>query len=128
VDGKQARPSHKELTGKLQQARKALYATGFTPVDPLKLGNDFSDLSLFTQEEQNEAISTALLEVSANDYRGLRPPAEAFEQCVRGEEMFDFKWESKFFKRKMYLKFCLVGNELWIFSLHEDRPPRRRLQ
>src|SRR5258708_7918741 len=105
--GKRIRPSHKELNGKLEQARRLLGSFGYTPVDPLKLGADFYDWELFSADEQMEALERALAEVTAAHYRGISPPAKAFERIVMNEERFVFIWTSPTFEKKMYLKFCL---------------------
>lgn len=128
------RPSHKELSGKLRKARQLLTSRsdGYRPVDQEKLGMDFYSLELFTPEEQVEALRAAFAEVKSNKYCGHHPPDRAFETVVKDEEIFTFKWQSGYFSKKMYLKFCFCdsvefeGEELFVFSLHEDQPERRK--
>jgi hypothetical protein len=85
-------------------------------------------LDLYSEEDQCEALTAALNEVVAKDYKGKYPPDRAFERVVAEEEFFTFIWLSSFFKKKMYLKSCfhesddLEGEDLFVFSLHEDRP------
>jgi hypothetical protein len=106
-------------------------STRFLPVDISKLSPDFSELDLFEEEEQREAIAYALQEVKPKDYQGRHPPEVSFEHCIAGEEMFPFIWESVFFKKRMYLKFCIPKcdqpdkEQFWLFSLHIDRPIKR---
>ena len=127
------RPTNKELTGKIRKALELLSSPsdGFSPVDPLKLGVDFYKLALFSEEEQREGLRAALNEVTAKSYSGRHPPERAFECAVKNEEIFTFRWQSAFFKKKMYLKFCFhdsdeyEGEDLYIFSLHEDQPGNR---
>jgi hypothetical protein len=126
------RPSHKECTKKLKRGRELLASPsdGYLPVDPLKLGKDFQDLYLFTEEEQLEALRAAFSEVTASNYSGRRPPERSFEAVVQDREFLVFRWDSSFFQRRMYLKFCIVESQeyeedtLYVFSLHEDRPER----
>jgi hypothetical protein len=128
----QNRPSHKELTGKLRQARELLASPsdGYIAAELAKLAANFYDLGLFSKEAQDEALRAAFSEVTAKQYSGKRPPERAFECAVRDEEIFTFVWQSPFFKKKMYLKFCFhdssefEGHQLYIFSLHEDQPHR----
>jgi hypothetical protein len=128
----QNRPSHREITGKLRQARELLASPsdGYIAADLAKLASNFYVLGLFSKEEQDEALRAAFSEVTAKHYSGKRPPERAFECAVRDEEIFTFIWQSLFFKKKMYLKFCFhdssefEGEQLFIFSLHEDQPHR----
>ena len=128
----QNRPSHKELTSKLRQAREFLASPsdGYIAADLAKLASNFYDLELFSKEAQDEGLRAAFSEVTARQYSGKRPPERAFVCAVKDEEIFTFVWQSSFFKKKMYLKFCLhdssefEGEQLCIFSLHEDQPHR----
>ncbi len=128
----QNRPSHKELTGKLRQAREFLAspADGYIAADLTKLASNFYSLALFSKEDQDEALRAAFSEVTAQHYNGKRPPERAFECAVKDEEIFTFVWQSEFFRKKMYLKFCFhdttefEGENWCIFSLHEDQPHR----
>lgn len=125
------RPSHKELTGKLRKARELLASPsdGYIAAD-LKLASNFYSLDLFSREDQDEALRAAFSEVTAQHYSGKRPPERAFECAVKDEEIFTFIWQSVFFRKKMYLKFCFhdssefEGEYLCVLSLHEDQPHR----
>ena len=125
-----ARPTHKELAAKLREAQALLASSGYNPVDPEKLAEDFDSLGLYSGKEQLQGLAQAFAEASPAHYRGIRPPPRAFERVVVDEEMFEFKWTSLFFRRKMYLKFCLPRSnnriDLFVFSLHEDRPAIKR--
>lgn len=125
------RPSHKELTGKLRAALSALEADNYAPVDPTKLADNYYKLRLFTASEQKDALRAALSEIDSADYDGSRPPQKSYERGpVEDEELFAFSWDSLYFKRRMYLKFCLVGDghqaALYIVSLHKVRFQRRK--
>jgi hypothetical protein len=64
-------------------------------------------------------------EIRPGDYRGKRPPEPSYEQAIHGFELFAFSWDSKVFGCRMYLKFTVKGENLWIVSLHRDRPKKR---
>jgi hypothetical protein len=103
---------------------------GYIPADLTKLATNFYDLGLFSKEAQDEALRAGFSEVTAKHYSGKRPPEVAFECAVKDEEIFTFIWQSQFFKKKMYLKFCFhdslefEGQQLYVFSFHEDQPHR----
>jgi hypothetical protein len=102
-------------------------SSGYFPVSPLKLAANFATLKLFSPEEQRKALVTALQEISAQDYSGGRPPEKSYEAGVRGDELFAFAWDSTYFRRRMYFKFCLhkEGEDsfsLYIASLHPENP------
>lgn len=124
------RPSDKELTKKLWGARNLLGSVGYLAADPDRLLGFFTELSLFSDDEQNDALKAAFTEVTASDYRGRRPPEKSFEPATRDEELFAFVWDWTYFGRRMYLKFCMPiedkkGKTLFLHSLHVDRPSQR---
>jgi hypothetical protein len=126
------RPHPKELTKKLRRASELLASRSFVPVDLSKLVLDFNELDLFLAEEQHEAVAYALQEVQPKNYQGKSPPERSFEQCIVGQELFVFVWDSSFFAKRMYLKFCIPKAStteeelLWLLSLHSDRPASRK--
>jgi hypothetical protein len=127
-----SRPSHKELTGKIRKARELLASPsdGYIPADPAKLASNFYSLCLVSEHEQNEGLRAAFSEIDAKKYSGKRPPERAFICAVKDEEIFTFVWDSAYFRKKMYLKFCFhdsrefEGDNLYIISLHEEQPHR----
>lgn len=88
-------------------------------------------LGLYLEEDQIAALRAAFGEVTAKNYTGRKPPDRAFECAVKDEEIFTFVWQSAYFGKKMYLKFCFHESKkyeqeaLYIFSLHEDQPHRK---
>jgi hypothetical protein len=120
------RPSHPELSGKIRNAKQALLSTGFLPSSPSKLATNFDECSLFTEEEQKQALFAVFDEIRAEDYVGLRPPERSYEPKTKDQELFAFHWNSEFFGRFMYLKFSLAktdkgGLHLRLHSLHPSR-------
>ena len=123
------RPSHKELTKKLNTARSLADCANYFFVDPGKVAPDLAELNLFSTDEIKCGVSSALREATARDYKGKHPPERAFEHLVLGKELFEFAWRSDHFNQKIYLKFCLPDSndepKLAVLSLHVDRPNRR---
>jgi hypothetical protein len=120
------RPAHKELSGKIERARTIFRSHGYTSAEPAKLMANFIDLDLFLQEEQIQAVEAALMEVAPEHYAGAYPPLKSYEPATQKKELFAFCWESQYFRKTMYLKFCLGETRLYIFSLHQSAPKRSR--
>ena len=123
------RPSEKELWKKINLARTILSEDGFRPVSPQKLAANFTDLNLFSTEEQVEALDAALQEITPQDYSGARPPEKSYESGVRDDELFAFAWTSQYFRRRMYFKFCIHkegdSRTLYVASLHKEKIEKR---
>lgn len=119
------RPSHAELQGKILKARAKIAAGDWLAADYQKLLPEFEALDLWTEEERNEGLEAAANEIVPEHYVGLRPPQKSYEEACKGAELFAFGWESRHFGRRMYLKFCLVKETLYIVSFHEDKPHKR---
>lgn len=115
------RPSVKELYGQLRKAKLLLAASQWAPVNEIKLAGDFHGIGLHTAAERAEALMTALLEIDPEDYVGRRPPERSYEKRVYGRDFFAFSWPSRRFRRRMYLKFCVTKDALFILSFHESR-------
>lgn len=118
------RPCHKELTGKLRQARELIETGKWAPVEPVKTTPDFCKLDLFTLEEQDKALLAAIGEIVPEHYSGTRPPQRSYEPKIAKREMFAFTWESGHFKREMYFKFSVTQERLWLVSFHESEEKR----
>lgn len=117
------RHSHKELSGKLKRARELLNSNGYLVAEAIKLASNFQSIDLYTPLEQKEAVKQAFHEVRPEDYVGNHPPKSARAPSIVGEELLEFRWQSRDFCKMMYLKFCLRGpkgkEELFLCSLHE---------
>ena len=114
------RPSTKELYDKLRQARKILddgpiYLVEAEPIiaDALDLGYDIEGISGVLKRLFNE--------ISQKDYTGTKPPQRSYKTPILDCELYAFSWESRHFGCRVYLKFALKGDALWLISLHEDR-------
>ncbi len=115
------RPSHKELTGKIRQA-KDLVSKGAVQIlnqmavaaDALELGYDTSDLSAL--------IANILNEIDPNrHYAGERPPQRSYEQDIQGLDLFAFRLFFKPFGTVIYFKFAVSQDQFWLVSLHQHR-------
>jgi hypothetical protein len=120
------RPSHSELLGKILKARGKLSQNDWAPASLKKLLPELKELDLWTTEEQSLALATAANEIRPEDYAGTRPPQESYEDPCEGAELFAFRWDSKHFKKRMYLKFCFVKETLYVVSCHEHRDRKGR--
>ena len=73
------------------------------------------------------ALEVAANEIAPEHYAGTHPPMPSYEKACKDAELFVFHWDSAHFGRKMYLKFCLVKETLFIVSFHPDRVPEEEL-
>lgn len=116
------RPSHKELFGKLRSARQAIEKGQVALLNQLALATDAIELGYSIETELNAVLIELLEETTPVNYTGTRPPQRSYEQDIQGLELFAFNVESKRFKCRVYLKFAMAGEVLWLVSLHQDRP------
>jgi len=121
------RPSHKELRGKVLKAREKITAADWSMANPEKQVGEFRDLNLWTGAEMTRALEIAANEVTPEHYAGTRPPMRSYEGACKDAELFAFRWDSAHFGRRMYLKFCLVKETLFIVSFHRDSTPKEEL-
>ena len=115
------RPSHKELFGKLRLAQEAVKNGRIALLNQLALAADAIELD-YSIELELEAILSELLEGAVpGHYTGSRPPQRSYDQDIKGLELFAFLVQSKRFKCRIYFKFALQDEMLWLVSLHQDR-------
>jgi hypothetical protein len=117
------RPSHHELTGKLRQAQRTAAGKGIAFVEPDPIYADLLDLN-YTVVNFVRQLPKILAEIKPRHYQGRRPPEKSYERKILDCELFAFRWLSKAFGCKMYLKFAFKGGSLWIVSIHEHREER----
>ena len=116
------RPSHKELIGKLRLARQAIEKRQVALLNQLALATDAIELEYSIGTELNAVLIELIEETTPSGYTGSRPPQRSYEQDIQGLELYAFSVESKRFKCRVYLKFAMAGETLWLVSLHQDRP------
>lgn len=130
------RPSHKELTGKLNQAVEALTNGRYAVVeeerhftsdrDEFQSGDSISHLNkvfLFLHE---------IIEAGGVDcYVGRYPPFECYHGPYKGVELFAFAWDSPSEGKRLYLKFGIrlskkTKEPTYVYlNCHEDAPEKR---
>lgn len=120
------RPSIKELTGKLNEARDLLSKKEGLFANPGNVVGELNDLDIGDSKKVWDLIKSLLTELEPKDYTGGRPPLKSYEKSIEGKELFAFSWQSNFLNKKMYLKFALKGDRFVYVSLHVDNPPKER--
>jgi hypothetical protein len=118
------RPSHKELTTKIRQARIAVSNRRVEIVDPVAVAADALELG-YLVAEMKSVLSRILDEFGPGHYAGRRPPQRSYKERIRGCELYAFRWESTLFGCPVYVKFALKEDTLWLASLHLHREENR---
>jgi hypothetical protein len=126
------RPSYRELSGKLGEALRLVETSRWLPASADKLQANWDELEeecgieTALSEDQAAILTAALREITPNHYVGRRPPEPSYEPAARGQELFAFRWQSRYFgNREMYFKFSMSrGGEgrVFIHSVHPNRP------
>ena len=117
------RPSFKELNNKIRQAKKAVTERKVVILDYAVLLADSFDLQ-FELGEIYEVLSEVIDGISPGDYAGTRPPQHSYEQDILDQDLYAFHGWSKRFGCRVYVKFALTQDRLWLISLHRDRPEK----
>lgn len=113
-----------ELFGKLRDAKSSLRAGNVFLIDQGVIAEDAIELGYDIGDEFSDVLQELLDEASPADYVGGRPPQKAYKQDIEGLELFAFAVESSRFGCRVYLKFAIAEELLWIVSLHPDRPEK----
>ena len=119
------RPSHKEITRKINQAKEAASENQFSILNPVIIAADAVELGVNLQNISYILIDL-LEEIAPNDYVGQYPPQRSYEHDIEGYELLPFRWLSKKLGCRVYLKFTIKGDRMWLVSLHEDRKEDER--
>ena len=114
------RPSHKEINRKIKQAKEAVSENQFSILNPVIIAADAFELGVNLQNISYILIDL-LEEITPNHYAGQYPPQRSYEHDIEGYELLAFRWLSKQLGCRVYLKFTIKGNRVWLVSLHEDR-------
>jgi hypothetical protein len=117
------RPTHKDLSGKINQAKAAVKAGRIALVDQTVIVADLLDLG-----HEISALPKILLDlleqVTPGSYAGTMPPQRSYKSRIAGSELYAFKCVSKRMGCTVYIKFTLKHDFLWLVSIHEDRQGR----
>lgn len=115
------RPSDRELTKRLNEAKEFLKSRQGLFSNPSKVVGELNDLEINDANDVWELIRELLEEISPKDYRGTRPPQKSYEKVVEECELFAFSWRSLKCNKQMYIKFVLKNERYYYVSLHESR-------
>lgn len=115
------RPSNKELFGKLHKAKTTLQNGSLFLIDQEVIAEDAIELGYDIGSELFNVLTDLLAETSPTHYAGSRPPQRSYKNEIEGLELFPFVVHSSRFKCRVYFKFALVEESLWLVSLHQDR-------
>ena len=119
------RPSHKEISRKINQAKEAVSENHFSILNPVIIAADAIELGVNFQEISSILVDL-LEEVNPNHYVGQYRPQRSYDHEIEGYELLAFRWLSKRLGCRVYLKFTMKGNRVWLVSLHEDRKEHKR--
>jgi hypothetical protein len=115
------RPSHKELYGKILEARKAVANDLVNLINQDAIVCDAMELGYLIESDLIGVLTSLLNEITPVNYAGKKPPEKSYEQQIEDLDLFAFRVESSWFNCAVYFKFALYNNELWIVSLHQNR-------
>jgi len=119
------RPSHKEINRKIKQAKEAVSENQFSILNPVIIAADALELGVDLHKISFILIDL-LEEIAPSHYAGQYPPQRSYEHDIEGYELLVFRWLSKTLGCRVYLKFTIKGNRMWLVSLHEDRKEDER--
>lgn len=116
------RPSKKELYNKIRDARAAAAAGRIEIVEAIAIAGDALDLDYDLETELVAVLGQLLEMITPEHYKGSRPPQKSYEAKIEGLELFAFVVDAPRFDCRVYLKFALAQETLWLVSLHKNRP------
>lgn len=115
------RPSHKEITNKILQAKEAVQKDNLLFINQNVLASDALELGYLFGEEIKEILMNLLNKADPDNYVGLKPPQKSYEQKIYGSELFAFRVKSDILNEIIHLKFVLANNNFYLISLHIHR-------
>jgi len=115
------RPSKREIYIKIERSKAAVEKADIFIIEPDVIAEDAIELG-YRIENLNTILRQLLVEVEIQHYAGDHPPQRSYEREIKNSELFAFKWKSKRLGCKVYLKFCIKNDKLYLVSLHKNRP------
>jgi len=115
------RPSHRELTGKLQAALQAVHDNRIVLVEAEVLVADAIELGYSIRNELHLILIELLISTSPEHYAGGRPPHRSYETRIRDLELWAFSVVCPHLATRVYYKFALHANCFYLVSLHVCR-------
>ena len=116
------RPSHKELSNKLRQARIAVSKGLIILLNQDIIAADAIELKYTIKTELVPILQELLDYTTPGHYAGSRPPQKSYQREIEGLDLFPFVADCSRLKCRVYYKFALFEGRLWLVSLHQDRP------
>ena len=120
------RPSDRELTKRLNEAKEFLKNRHGVFANPSKVVGELNDLNIGDANDVWLLIRELLEEISPKDYRGSRPPQKSYEKAIAGLELLAFIWWSSKCAKQMYIKFVLKDERYYYVSLHQSRSTEQK--
>lgn len=114
------RPSHKELKGKIEQAKEALSKDHIFFIKKEAIVAELLNFDILI-DEFSPILLNLLNEIAPGDYTGHRPPQPSYEDEIKDFELFVFEWKSEKLNREICLKFTIKDDLLWLVNFHEKR-------
>lgn len=115
------RPSHKEISGKIVQAKTAIKSGNIRIINMLSLVADADELGYLIETDLDDLLIELLNKSSPDNYTGTRPPQKSYQQEIQGSELFAFTIKATSLDGSIYFKFSMVGKVMFLISLHQDR-------
>jgi len=113
-----ARPSCKELNGKLQAALEAVHENKIMLVEPAVIVADAMSLGYSIRHELQLVLLDLLNSTAPGHYAGHRPPEKSYEKLILNHDLFAFSVTCERFECRVYYKFSLQHGTLYLVSLH----------
>lgn len=120
------RPSDRELTKRINEAKEFLKNRHGLFANPSKAMGELNDLEIGDTNEVWLLIRELLEEITSKDYRGSRPPQKSYEKAIEGLELLAFCWWSSKCAKQMYIKFVLKNERYYYVSLHQSRSTEQK--
>jgi hypothetical protein len=120
------RPSDRELTKRLNEAKEFLKNRHGVFANPSKIVGELNDLYIGDASEVWQLIRELLEEITPKDYKGARPPQKSYEKAIVGLELLAFSWWSSKCAKQMYIKFVLKDERYYYVSLHPSRSTEQK--
>jgi len=113
------RPSHKELSTRIAQAREAFRKKRVVAVNAGKFASQLVQLGISGQGELLHLLAELLGKIAPSTYVGQRPPTKCTETGFEEREMLAFVVECRVLGLRIYFKFIVDNDLLGLVSLHE---------
>jgi hypothetical protein len=115
------RPSHRELTGKINEALEAAHACRIAIIEPEVIAMDALELGYSIENELQIVLLELLNATVPEDYDGRRPPEKSYKKQIKDSDLFAFCLGINRFSIDVYYKFAIKNPLLWLVSLHNSR-------